>query len=139
MTDNQRHIVGFYEELSSDNPIEESAIETLRQFVKLLFAQRELRGSFFFTSHATLCISRGATHAEGSGKPLLTVAPGGKDNLILGLRVELHHDGSGASYAYRSVTYNCGCSSDRALAEFDHLYGKFLDEHGRSSGAGGRA
>ena len=107
-------------------------VDAQRAFVSLLFRERDLSRCFFSTSHATLCISRYADYSEGADKPLLTATAQDDKRILLELRVKVAGAGDGASpsFAFRSVTYSCMCTTDRALTEFDSLYAMFIDEHG---------
>jgi hypothetical protein len=129
VNEEQRHILRFYEEMTDPTPVGQGLVLAQRAFVSLLFQERELTGCYFFTSHGTLCISRFRTHRESSDNPLLTVAASGKQSLHFELRIPLDNEHGRSSFLARFVRHQSTCSTDRALAEFDRLYGKFLRAH----------
>jgi hypothetical protein len=130
VNEEQQHILRFYDEMIDPTPIGHELVVAQRAFVSLLFQERDLSGCYFFTSHATLCISRFRTHRESSDNPLLTVIASGKRrSLHLALRMPLEAERGDSSFVNRSIIHETNCSADHALVEFDRLYGKFLSAH----------
>jgi hypothetical protein len=122
-------ILKFYEEFRSHGGWDR--VEAMRTFLPTLFRERSLDGCTLFTSHEALCIARYPSHAERSGKPLLSINCSAKDRLQFELRVELEREP-----VYRAITETANCPLDLGLAEFDRLYAKFLEAHDDRSPGG---
>ena len=67
----ESEIVEFYSQLNDKHDRQD--VRRFREFLDQLFAERDLSGCTFFTSHFTFCIVRYPTYSQWRFKPLLSL------------------------------------------------------------------
>ena len=122
MARSRQEILQFYEEFRRHDGWE--FLEGLRVFLPRLFRERPLEGCTFFTSHATLCITRSPGYPEWFETPLLMINCTAKDRLQFDLRITVSQ-----GPVVRTVTQGSNCPVELGLDEFDRLFASLISAH----------
>jgi hypothetical protein len=122
VTEDASEILKFYEEFRSHSGCDH--LEAMRVFLPRLFAERDLSGCTFHTSHETLCITRYSKYPEWLNKPSLFINCTTARRLRMEFQITLSTDP-----VARYITETVNCPLELGLQEFDLLYKKFLAAH----------
>lgn len=94
---------------------------TWASYVQRLLRERDLAACHFGRSHAALFLTRVPLESRGDG-PMITIRQTNGDQVLLRLSVATQ-----VGPVRRWVDERVVCAPDRALAEFDRLYSRFVD------------